>query len=199
MLPPLVPQAGAPPCPTPQRPRRRPPLVSARSSGKPAGIEDGARGAIDPLLRALDRFDRRRNAGPAPPPLDEEDESAARFDAGPDERATTVADDEARAAARGNPDGGAPQSPARASICLQSSDFSRSDEKPISKYFDNERICRAMRPAPIPTGIVIPGPPRRVRRCGDGAVRTLSRDGDRAWRRDLLAQQAREAGGGSKG
>ena len=38
MLPPLVPPAGAPPCPTPQHPRRRPPLASARPSGQPAGI-----------------------------------------------------------------------------------------------------------------------------------------------------------------
>jgi hypothetical protein len=58
----IGPPAGAPQCPTPQRPRRRPPLASARPGGKSAGIEDGERGAIDPLLRALDRFDRCRNA-----------------------------------------------------------------------------------------------------------------------------------------
>ena len=41
----------------------------------------------------------RPQRGPPPPLLDEEDESAAGFDAGPDVRAATVAEDKARAAA----------------------------------------------------------------------------------------------------
>ena len=48
------------------------------------------------------------------------------------------------------PDGGAPPSPARASICLQSSDFARSAAKCISKCIQNERICRATRPGAPP-------------------------------------------------
>ena len=51
--------------------------------------------------------------------------------------------------ARG-PDSGAPPSPARASICLQSSDFARSAAKCISKCIQNERICRARRPGAPP-------------------------------------------------
>jgi hypothetical protein len=49
-----------------------------------------------------------------------------------------------RRRARG-PDGGAPQSPARASFCLELSDLPRSGEKSISEYFHTERICRATR------------------------------------------------------
>jgi hypothetical protein len=57
MLPPLVPPAGAPPCPTPQRPRRRPPLASARSSGKSAGIgSSSARRADGAPGRSLKRW-----------------------------------------------------------------------------------------------------------------------------------------------
>jgi len=48
------------------------------------------------------------------------------------------------------PDGGAPKSPERASICLQSSDFARSAAKCISKCIQNERICRATRPGAPP-------------------------------------------------
>ena len=91
----------------------------------------------------------RPQRGPARRPLDDEDESAAGFDARPDERVTTVAEEKARAAARG-PDGGAPPSPARVSICLQPSDFPRSAEKSISNYCHNERICRATRPGAPP-------------------------------------------------
>jgi len=87
--------------------------------------------------------------GPPPPLLDEEDESAAGFDPGLDDLLRRVAGDEARAAARG-PDGGAPPSPARASICLQSSDFARSAAKCISKCIQNERICRATRLGALP-------------------------------------------------
>jgi len=65
-------------------------------------VEDGERGAIDRLSRALDRFDRFdrcRNAGPAAPPFDEEDEGAAKFDARLDDLMRRVAEDKARAAA----------------------------------------------------------------------------------------------------
>jgi len=95
----------------------------------------------------------RPQRGPPPPLLDEEDESAAGFDAGLDESVRRVAGDEARAAAaHGGPDGGAPQSPARVSICLQPSDLPRSGKKSISKCFHNERICRTRPGAPPRAG-----------------------------------------------
>ena len=113
-------------------------------------VEIGEPGAIDRLSRVLERLDRCCNAGPAPPTLDEKDESAAGFDAGLDDLLRRVDGDRVRAAARVEPDGGAPQSPARVSICLQPSDFPRSAEKCISHYFKNARICRATRPGAPP-------------------------------------------------
>jgi len=93
-------------------------------------IDDGDLGAIDRLLRVLERLDRYRNTAAAPPPLDEAAEGAARFDARLDERIRRAAEDEARAAAAGGEsDGGARRTPARASICLQPSDLRRSGEK----------------------------------------------------------------------
>ena len=79
-------------------------------------VEDGELGAIDRLLRVLDRLDRYRNAAAAPPPFDEAAEGAAKFDAKLDDLLRRAAEDKARAAAaaRGGPDGGAPPSPARA-------------------------------------------------------------------------------------
>jgi len=92
-------------------------------------VEDGELGAIDRLLRVLDRLDRYRNAAAAPQSFDEVDEGAAKFDAKLDDLVATAAEDKARAAARGGPDGGAPQNPAPASFWLQTSDFPRSAEK----------------------------------------------------------------------
>ena len=93
-------------------------------------VEDGELGAIDRLLRVLDRLDRYRNAAAAPPPFDEAAEGAAKFDAKLDDLLRRAAEDKARAAAaRGGPDGGGPQTPAPASFCLQSSDLPRSAEK----------------------------------------------------------------------
>jgi hypothetical protein len=80
-------------------------------------VEDGELGAIDRLLRVLDRLDRYQTRAAAPPPFDEAAEGAARFDAKLDDLVATAAEDKARAAAaaaRGGPDGGAPPSPARA-------------------------------------------------------------------------------------
>jgi len=92
-------------------------------------VEDGELGAIDRLLRVLDRLDRNRNAAAAPLALDEVDEGAAKFDAKLDDLVATAAEDKARAAARGGPDGGGPQTPAPASFWLQTSDLPRSAEK----------------------------------------------------------------------
>jgi hypothetical protein len=62
-------------------------------------IEDGEPGAIDRLLRVLDRLDRYRNAAAAAQPFDEVAEGAALFDARLDERIRRAAEDKARAAA----------------------------------------------------------------------------------------------------
>jgi len=79
-------------------------------------VEDGELGAIDRLLRVLDRLDRYQTRAAAPPPFDEAAEGAAKFDAKLDDLLRRAAEDKARAAAaaRGGPDGGAPPSPARA-------------------------------------------------------------------------------------
>jgi hypothetical protein len=93
-------------------------------------VEDGDLAGIERLLRVLDRLDRYRNAAAAPAPLDEEEESTAEFDAGFDDLLRRAAEDKARAAAaRAAPDGGAPQSPAPASFCLQPSDLPGSAQK----------------------------------------------------------------------
>jgi len=92
-------------------------------------VEDGELGAIDRLLRVLDRLDRYQTRAAAPPPFDEAAEGAARFDAKLDDLVATAAEDKARAAARGGPDGGGPQTPAPASFWLQTSDLPRSAEK----------------------------------------------------------------------
>jgi hypothetical protein len=78
-------------------------------------VEDGELGAIDRLLRVLDRLDRYQTKAAAPRPRDEVAEGARRFDAKLDDLLRRAAEDKARAAAaaRGGPDGGAPQSPAR--------------------------------------------------------------------------------------
>ncbi|MGD0722132.1 MAG: hypothetical protein ABR970_13930 [Roseiarcus sp.] len=75
-------------------------------------VEDGEPGAIGRLSRALERLDRYENVAAAPP-FDELAEGAAKFDAKLDDLLRRVAGDKARAAAaRGGPDGGAPQTPA---------------------------------------------------------------------------------------
>jgi len=67
-------------------------------------IDDGDLGAIDRLLRVLDRLDRYQTRAAAPPPFDEAAEGAARFDAKLDDLVATAAEDKARAAAaRGGP------------------------------------------------------------------------------------------------
>jgi hypothetical protein len=63
-------------------------------------IEDGELGAIDRLLRVLDRLDRYQTRAAAPA-FDEAAEGAARFDARLDDLVATAAADKARAAARG--------------------------------------------------------------------------------------------------
>ncbi|MGD0723739.1 MAG: hypothetical protein ABR970_22145, partial [Roseiarcus sp.] len=59
-------------------------------------VEDGELGAIDRLLRVLERLDRYRNTAAAPPPLDEAAEGAAKFDAKLDDLVATAAEDKAR-------------------------------------------------------------------------------------------------------
>jgi hypothetical protein len=77
-------------------------------------IDDGDLGAIDRLLRVLDRLDRYQTRAAAPPPFDEAAEGAAKFDAKLDDLLRRAAEDKARAAAARGPDGGAPPSPAQA-------------------------------------------------------------------------------------
>ena len=65
-------------------------------------VEDGESGAIDRPSRALERRGRYENAAAEPSPFDEEEDSAARLDAGLDERVRRAGEDKAQgAAARG--------------------------------------------------------------------------------------------------
>jgi len=87
-------------------------------------VAEGELGAIDRLLRVLDRLDRYRKASAAPQPFDDEAEAAAEFDARLDARLRRAAEDKARAAAPG-----APPTPERVSIFPQPSESPRSAQK----------------------------------------------------------------------
>ncbi|MGD0723563.1 MAG: hypothetical protein ABR970_21240 [Roseiarcus sp.] len=105
-------------------------------------IADGDLAGIDRLLRVLDRLDRYQTAAAAAP-RDRPDD-AARRDAGRDRRVKSAAGRRARDAAAPAAD------PARASICLQPSDFAQSGEKKTSENFKTERILRPRPPARRP-------------------------------------------------